>query len=312
MELELLLCRFIRSLREGNFNLYVQVCDELCAWFHVMDHTNYAHWLPIHVRDMVELPEKHPAIYEEFLKGNFVVQRAEHKFSLIAKDQSHEQSNKILQSCGGAAGLYESSEALTLFMLAGPDSARLVQEFEAVYSYISSPSSMSHREEAHSLQVKFMKDVKSFTAIMKSHGNPFLSVDHDLTALDTQEIVETEVSESLTSVHKVGMSLHLAYVEERLEKATKPISDIIPRTNILTFANRPDRKAKRNHSIQKQNMTLITQLFLSLQSRPDADMAEFFKYENQREPPSISNQGLLRSGTKVDILECPKSLHSSS
>ena len=42
MELELLMCRFIRSLREGDFPIYVQVCDELCAWFHVMDHTNYA------------------------------------------------------------------------------------------------------------------------------------------------------------------------------------------------------------------------------------------------------------------------------
>ena len=41
-ELELLMCRFIRSLREGHFPLYVQVCDELCAWFRVMDHTNYA------------------------------------------------------------------------------------------------------------------------------------------------------------------------------------------------------------------------------------------------------------------------------
>lgn len=49
MEVEFLLCRFIRSFREGNFQLYVQVCDELCAWFHVMDHTNYVRWLPIHV-----------------------------------------------------------------------------------------------------------------------------------------------------------------------------------------------------------------------------------------------------------------------
>ena len=29
MDLELLMCRFIRSLREGHFPLYVQVCDEL-------------------------------------------------------------------------------------------------------------------------------------------------------------------------------------------------------------------------------------------------------------------------------------------
>ena len=55
-----------------------------------MDHTNYARWLPIHGRDMVQLPDKHPNVYAEFLKGNFVVQRSERNFSLIGKDQSHE------------------------------------------------------------------------------------------------------------------------------------------------------------------------------------------------------------------------------
>ena len=42
IELEQLMCRFVRSLREDDFLLYVQVCDELCAWFFVLDLTNYA------------------------------------------------------------------------------------------------------------------------------------------------------------------------------------------------------------------------------------------------------------------------------
>lgn len=193
MEVEFLLCQFIRPLREGNFQLYV--CDELCAWFYVMDHTNYARWLPIHVRDMVELPEKHPAVYEEFIKRNFVVQRSERKFSFIANDQSHQQSNKILQSCGGAGGLHENPEALTLFMLAGPDCARLVQEFQAVCDTSSLPSSTSHQEEAYSVQVMLRKDVKSFTEVMETHGNPFLSANNDLIALDTEDIMEREVGD---------------------------------------------------------------------------------------------------------------------
>ena len=78
MELELLRCRFIRSLHVGDFPLYVQVCDELCAWFHVMDHTNYARWVPVHVRDMVQLSETHPDTHAEFLKGSFVVQKYNH------------------------------------------------------------------------------------------------------------------------------------------------------------------------------------------------------------------------------------------
>ena len=62
IELEQLMCRFVSYLIEGDFLLYVQVCDELCAWFFVLDHTNDARWLPIHVRDMVELAVKHPAV----------------------------------------------------------------------------------------------------------------------------------------------------------------------------------------------------------------------------------------------------------
>ena len=89
-------CRYVRILREGDFELYVQTIDELCPWFFALDHTNYARWLPVHVKDMVQLPERHPDVYAEFKKGNFVVQRYNRKFSLMAKDQSHEQSNKKL------------------------------------------------------------------------------------------------------------------------------------------------------------------------------------------------------------------------
>ena len=48
----------------------------------------------------------------------------------------------------------------------------------------------------------------------------------------------------------------------------------------------------------------MSTLFLSLQSRPDFDLDNFFKYENQKEPPSLSDQGKLRSGTKSDVLQC--------
>ena len=47
-------------------------------------------------------------------------------------------------------------------------------------------------------------------------------------------------------------------------------------------------------------MTLMTQLFLSVQSRPDADMAELFRFENKREPLSLVDHGSLRTGKKSD------------
>ena len=305
IDLELLMTRFLRSLREGDFKLYVQVCDELCNWFHALDHTNYARWLPVYVRDMVMLSDTHPEVYDEFMKGNFVVQKSAKKFSLIAKDQAHEQSNKSLQAHGGASGLYECPEALTLFMLAGPDCARIVEEFEATFNQPSS-NSTAHHEENHSMQIKFCKDVKSFTNVVEQLDNPFLSMSDELVTLDTQTVMDPSVATSLSCIHKNGQALHSAFCKERLEQANVPLSQTIKRNNMLTFANRPDTKSKsmKNSGTQKHNTTLVTQLFLSLQSRPDADIMDFFRYENQKEPPSLADRGMMRSGAKSDILSC--------
>ena len=83
---------------------------------------------------------------------------------------------------------------------------------------------------------------------------------------------------------------------------TMPVLNTIQRNKILTFSNLPDQSTKGNKTsgVQKKNMTLMTQLFLSVQSRPDADMAEFFRFENQREPLSLADRGSLRTGKKSD------------
>ena len=107
------------------------------------------------MKDLVELPVKHPGVYEEFKKGHFVVQRSRHKFSLIAKDQSHEQSHKKLQAGGGGlSDMYDDANAFALYMLAGPDSVRLIDQFESVLT--TSDSSVAHHEESPALQRRSM------------------------------------------------------------------------------------------------------------------------------------------------------------
>ena len=58
----------------------------------------------------------------------------------------------------------------------------------------------------------------------------------------------------------------------------------------------------------KASAAITNQMFISLQARPDADMSEFFKFENLRFPPSLSDHGKLRQGTKSQILECLPSI----
>lgn len=76
------------------------------------------------------------------------------------------------------------------------------------------------------------------------------------------------------------------FVRDRIEKATKPLSDVIPRVSLYTFSNRRPVDLKKGASklgSAKANTLLVTKLFMSLQARPDLEMDDFFKHENQRE-----------------------------
>ncbi len=75
MKLELTVLQLVRSLREGNFSLYVDTVSKLIPWFFALDHVHYSRWLPVHVRDMRELPAKHPSVYAQFVDENCVARQ---------------------------------------------------------------------------------------------------------------------------------------------------------------------------------------------------------------------------------------------
>ena len=85
--------------------------------------------------------------------------------------------------------------------------------------------------------------------------------------------MENVVAMSLSKITKAGKTLHLEYVDTRLTNTTVPVSHTIKRNRFFTFSNRPDTRKK--DGMLKQ-ITFITQLFISLQSRPEADMVDFF------------------------------------
>ena len=62
-------------------------------------------------------------------------------------------------------------------------------------------------------------------------------------------------------------------------------------------------KQKQQLTSLKNNAELFSWLYISCQTR-DGDLEEFFRYENQTCPPSLSDAGRLCQGTKCDLLAC--------
>ena len=78
----------------------------------------------------MQLAMKHPNLESEFEAGNFVVHKTQCVHSGIAIDHAHEQNNKCVKGDGGAIGLTENSSELLRWMIAGPEIARIIAEFE--------------------------------------------------------------------------------------------------------------------------------------------------------------------------------------
>ena len=59
---------------------------------------------------MASLVHIHPEVGDEFIKGNFTVQKTRHTFPFIVIIQAHKQNNDVVKGDGGADGLTQNSE----------------------------------------------------------------------------------------------------------------------------------------------------------------------------------------------------------
>jgi len=191
LQFELLLLTLMRSFRESSFTLYTEALVGVAAWMFALDRTNYARWLPVHVRDMLALQSKHPEIYREFQSGKFTVQKTANAFPAIPLDQVHEQNNELIKGDGGALGLTMKPSALLRWMVSGPELARLVKEFEN--SDEDQHTQLLHHEQSHASQTRFKNHVSTLVSTIEELGNPFEETSEDLVSLMSKDILMSSV-----------------------------------------------------------------------------------------------------------------------
>ena len=108
----------------------------------------------------------------------------------------------------------------------------------------------------------------------------------------------TAVSSVITS----GTQQCNNFVEERLEKRTKPIKKPLRKNKLHVFVQQ--RKAQKSSlTIFRNGCSLFSRLYIACQTRK-GDRPECFRHENQPTPPSLSKLGDRRTGKKADLLKC--------
>lgn len=79
----LLIYTFIRATRDGFWELHLSFLDALCKYFFAHDKQKYARLVPLYLVEMTALQVTDPEIHQEFIHGNFAVNKNQIPFSAI-------------------------------------------------------------------------------------------------------------------------------------------------------------------------------------------------------------------------------------
>ena len=75
-------------------------------YFFAHDKINYARMIPVYLVEMSSLNEADPEIYEEFIQGNWVVNKnAQVPFCAVGADNALEHINRSMKVSGGLIGI---------------------------------------------------------------------------------------------------------------------------------------------------------------------------------------------------------------
>ena len=228
LEFQITIHMFILSLRTGDFRLFIGCLERFCPIFFAIDHTNYARWISVFVKELKLLKVKDITLFNEFLSGSFSVKYSDGQFSGVGYDQAHEMNNKRMKSKSGFGDLFnnEDSNSLRKLEVVAPEIDYymcLMEDGEG------EKKDRKHKEGTHTFCLKFAKDCSSIYNNVTT--NPFIET--CLTKFNTTLIFPDNVTKDMDNVFCVGKRQYEEFQEKRFTLGELDIMDKISTNNLL-------------------------------------------------------------------------------
>ena len=196
-------------------------------------------------------------------------------------------------------------------MLCGPETARMIKEFEnASVLKEEINSQYRHHEDTPAFQKRFNNHYRNLIKEFEKLGNPFVcnGDETDLICMDTRDVMSDEVVQTVNQIEDIGTQKVKDFIQERLIDKTKPFDAPIKKNKLKLFSNKGTSSKALSTAMKKKlkkDVDLFSRLFISAQVR-GGDVAEVFRHETRPEPPSLSQEGKIRGGVKSDLLKYMK------
>ena len=163
-------------------------------------------------------------------------------------------------------------------MVAGPEISRLVDEYSALSGKTEAVKNKKHHEDTFSFQKEFFAKVRKLKETLLELGNPFEEESADLYALDTKEVADSSVNETMKQLASVGQKQFDKLLKGMADTQKPSFNEPLTKNKLPLFSRKakPDQSAaKRKIDVLKDDCQLFSRLFISCQSRK-CDLQAFF------------------------------------
>ena len=199
----LLIYTFIRATRDGLWELHLSSLDTLCKYFFAYDKQKYARLVPLYLAEMTALQCTDPDIHQEFISGNFVVNKNQTPFCAIGIDHALEHINRIMKVIGGLVGITQNASAWERFFLTAPELSRLAEEAHVM---AGSPATTrkEHRDLSLALWKRQEENIARLKTVLVLSMNPMKYEGEDLPNIITNVVMPAEVQKDVCNQEDNG------------------------------------------------------------------------------------------------------------
>ena len=277
IDLTYLLLHFLRTSREGNWDLHLTSIKELIPWRFAYSKTNYAWYLPWYLIEMINLVHAHPELFSYLKDSEFSTQISnENPFGCIPMDQTIEETiSKDTQTPSGTRGFSMKKGAVLKHYITADYRASCVRQLR--YFVNRQRLGIKHPDLSRARIQRDEEDIKSLLEMFQNiWQSPFSKESTDLCNMSTGAMVEPELISDVLNARGKGKEACEQFISERLSSSrSKKFFDSLPRIKLKYFdtASRKKVKATNKEVTLKADKNLFRMMTLISQNR-DLDMKD--------------------------------------
>lgn len=135
---------------------------------------------------------------------------------------------------------------LRRWMLSGPETARLLHQFEG--QYLTDTDSDTNDRRNHELGLSFQtfkKQVNNLVDVVRGMGNPFLDYFSELVTLDNRDCMDDAVAEAIFNLETFGKTQYTSFVKNVIKDRTTAINSLLKKNKLPLFGKQRIVSKKR-------------------------------------------------------------------